>query len=112
MMIKPPAFDAAKKYPLLVLLHGGPETMWGNSLCYPWNHPVMAAPGYAVLLINRRGSTGYGQKFTDEIQNDWGGKPYQDVMTGIDAAGAKYLFVDGTRVAAGGGLAGRPHGGR
>ena len=103
MMIKPPAFDAARKYPLLVLLHGGPETMWTNAWGYRWNQQVFAAPGYAVLLINRRGSTGYGQKFTDDIQNDWGGKPYQDVMTGIDAAVARYSFVDGTRVAAAGG---------
>jgi dipeptidyl aminopeptidase/acylaminoacyl peptidase len=103
MLIRPPNFDATKKYPLLVLLHGGPQTMWTNSWGYRWNEQVFSAPGYVSLMINRRGSTGYGQKFTDEIANDWGGKPYADVMGGIDAAVAKYSFIDGTRVAAAGG---------
>ena len=103
MLIRPPNFDAKKKYPLLVLLHGGPQTMWSNSWGYRWNEQVFAAPGYVALLINRRGSTGYGQKFTDEITNDWGGKAYVDVMDGVDAAIAKYPFIDGTRMAAAGG---------
>ncbi len=103
MMIRPPHFSASAKYPLLVLLHGGPQTMWGNSWGYRWNEQVFSAPGYVTLMINRRGSTGYGQKFTDEITNDWGGKPYEDVMKGVDAAVAKYTFIDGTRVAAAGG---------
>jgi dipeptidyl aminopeptidase/acylaminoacyl peptidase len=103
MLIRPPNFDAAKKYPLLVLLHGGPQTMWSNAWGYRWNPQVFSAPGYVTLMINRRGSTGYGQKFTDEITNDWGGKAYVDVMKGIDATTAKYKFVDGTRVAAAGG---------
>ena len=103
MLIRPPNFDAKKKYPLLVLLHGGPQTMWSNSWGYRWNEQVFAAPGYVALMINRRGSTGYGQKFTDEITNDWGGKAYVDVMDGIDAAIAKYPFIDGTRMAAAGG---------
>ncbi|MBZ5527611.1 MAG: S9 family peptidase [Acidobacteriia bacterium] len=103
MMIRPPNFDAAKKYPVLVLLHGGPQTMWTNSWGYRWNEQVFSAPGYATLMINRRGSTGYGQKFTDEITGDWGGKAYEDVMKGVDAALAKYAFLDGTRMAAAGG---------
>ena len=103
MLIRPPNFDAKKKYPLLVLLHGGPQTMWSNSWGYRWNEQVFAAPGYVALMINRRGSTGYGQKFTDEITNDWGGKAYVDVMDGIDAAIAKYPFIDATRMAAAGG---------
>jgi dipeptidyl aminopeptidase/acylaminoacyl peptidase len=103
MMIRPPHFDAAKKYPLLVLLHGGPQTMWANSWGYRWNAQVFSASGYVTLLINRRGSTGYGQKFTDEITNDWGGKAYVDVMKGVDTALAKYKFIDGTRMAAAGG---------
>src|SRR5579884_2024970 len=80
MLIRPPNFDAKKRYPLLVLLHGGPQTMWSNSWGYRWNEQVFAAPGYVALMINRRGSTGYGQKFTDEITNDWGGKAYVDIM--------------------------------
>ncbi len=103
MLLRPPNFDAAKKYPLLVLLHGGPQTMFSNAWGYRWNAQVFSAAGYVSLMINRRGSTGFGQKFTDEIANDWGGKAYADVMKGIDAAVAKYKFVDGTRIAAAGG---------
>src|SRR5258708_6952554 len=100
MLIRPPKFDAAKKYPLLVLLHGGPQTMWSNAWGYRWNAQVFSAAGYVTLMINRRGSTGYGQKFTDEITNDWGGKAYVDVMNGVDFTLKKYPFVDGTRMAA------------
>ena len=103
MLLRPPKFDATKKYPLLVLLHGGPQTMWGNSWGYRWNAQVFSAPGYVTLMINRRGSTGYGQKFTDEITNDWGGKAYVDVMNGVDYTLKKYPFVDGSRMAAAGG---------
>jgi dipeptidyl aminopeptidase/acylaminoacyl peptidase len=103
MMIRPPHFDAAKKYPLLVLLHGGPQTMWSNAWGYRWNAQVFSGGGYVTLMINRRGSTGYGQKFTDEITNDWGGKPYIDVMKGVDFALAKYKFIDAARMAAAGG---------
>jgi dipeptidyl aminopeptidase/acylaminoacyl peptidase len=103
MLLRPPNFEATKKYPLLVLLHGGPQTMFSNAWSYRWNPQVFSAAGYVSLMINRRGSTGYGQKFTDEITNDWGGKAYGDVMRGIDATLAKYKFVDGTRMAAAGG---------
>lgn len=103
MLIRPPQFDAAKKYPLLVLLHGGPQTMWTNAWGYRWNAQMFAAPGYVALMINRRGSTGYGQKFTDEITDDWGGKAYEDVMKGVDTTLARYPFVDGSRMAAAGG---------
>lgn len=103
MMIRPPDFDAAKKYPLLVLLHGGPQTMWSNAWGYRWNAQVFSAPGYVTLMINRRGSTGYGQRFTDEITNDWGGKPYMDVMDGVDFVLKKYPFTEGSRMAAAGG---------
>ncbi|HUL33136.1 MAG TPA: S9 family peptidase [Candidatus Eisenbacteria bacterium] len=103
MLLKPPQFDGSQKYPVLVLLHGGPQTMWSDAWGYRWNPQVFSAPGYVTLMINRRGSTGYGQKFTDEITNDWGGKAYVDVMKGIDAALAKYPFLDKTRMAAAGG---------
>jgi dipeptidyl aminopeptidase/acylaminoacyl peptidase len=103
MLIRPPHFDAGKKYPLLVLLHGGPQTMWTNAWGYRWNAQVFSGAGFATLMINRRGSTGYGQKFTDEITNDWGGKAYLDVMKGVDAALAKFPFLDGRRMAAAGG---------
>ncbi len=103
MLIKPPDFVATKKYPTLVLLHGGPQTMWSNAWGYRWNAQVFSGAGYVTLMINRRGSTGYGQKFTDEITNDWGGKPYVDVMKGIDASIVKYPFIDKNRLAAAGG---------
>jgi dipeptidyl aminopeptidase/acylaminoacyl peptidase len=103
MLIRPPQFDAKKKYPLLVLLHGGPQTMWSNAWGYRWNPQVFSGAGYVTLMINRRGSTGYGQKFTDEITNDWGGRAYQDVMKGIDAALVKYPYIDKARMAAAGG---------
>jgi len=103
MLICPPNFDAAKKYPLLVLLHGGPQTMWSNAWGYRWNAEVFSGAGYITLMINRRGSTGYGQKFTDEITNDWGGKAYVDVMNGVDYALKKYPYIDGARMAAAGG---------
>jgi dipeptidyl aminopeptidase/acylaminoacyl peptidase len=103
MILRPPQFDAKKKYPLLVLLHGGPQTMWSNAWGYRWNPQVFSGAGYVTLMINRRGSTGYGQKFTDEITNDWGGRAYQDVMKGIDAALVKYPYIDKARMAAAGG---------
>jgi dipeptidyl aminopeptidase/acylaminoacyl peptidase len=103
MLMRPPNFSATNKYPMLVLLHGGPQTMWSNAWSYRWNPQVFSAPGYVTLMINRRGSTGYGQKFTDEIINDWGGKAYVDVMKGIDAAAAKFAFIDKTKMAAAGG---------
>ena len=103
MLIRPPRFDASQKYPMLELLHGGPQTMWSDDWGYRWNPQIFAAAGYVILMVNRRGSTGYGQKFTDEITNDWGGKAYVDVMKGTDAALAKYPFIDKSRMAAAGG---------
>ena len=103
MLIRPSKFDAAKKYPLLVLLHGGPQTMWSNAWSYRWNAEVFSSAGYVTLMINRRGSTGYGQKFTDEITNDWGGKAFADIMDGVEYALKKYPFIDGAKMAAAGG---------
>ena len=103
MLLRPPNFKAMKKYPLLVLLHGGPQTMWSNAWGYRWNQQVFSAAGYVTLMINRHGSTGYGQKFTDEITNDWGGQAYIDVMKGVDYALANNKFIDGSRMAAAGG---------
>jgi dipeptidyl aminopeptidase/acylaminoacyl peptidase len=103
MLLRPPAFDPSKKYPVVMILHGGPETMFGDTWSYRWNTQMFAGPGYAVLMIDRHGSTGFGQAFTDSIQDDWGGKPYEDLMKGLDAALARFPFLDGTRVAAAGG---------
>ena len=103
LLLRPPHFDQAKKYPLLLLIHGGPQGEWDDDWGYRWNPQVMAAPGYVALMINPRGSFGYGHKFTEEISRDWGGKVYEDLMKGVDDAVAKYPFVDGTRLCAAGG---------
>jgi dipeptidyl aminopeptidase/acylaminoacyl peptidase len=103
LLIRPPNFDPTKKYPTLLLIHGGPQGAWTDAWGYRWNQQVMAAPGYVVVMINPRGSTSYGQKFTAEISRDWGGKVYDDLMKGLDAAVAKYPFIDGARVGAAGG---------
>jgi dipeptidyl aminopeptidase/acylaminoacyl peptidase len=96
-LVKPPAFDASKKYPVKFLIHGGPEGAWGNSWSYRWNAELMAASGYVVVMINFTGSTGYGQKFTQAIQGDWGGRPYEDLMKGLDYVEKTYPFVDKDR---------------
>jgi dipeptidyl aminopeptidase/acylaminoacyl peptidase len=100
-MVKPPGFDPNKKYPLKFLLHGGPQGAWGNSWTYRWNAELFAATGnYVVVMINFHGSTGYGQKFCDSISGDWGGKPYVDVMKGLDYVEKTYPFIDKNREAA------------
>ena len=100
-MVKPPGFDPAKKYPLKFLIHGGPQGAWGNSWTYRWNAELFAATGnYVVVMINFHGSTGYGQKFTDSISRDWGGKPYVDLMKGLDYVEKTYPFIDKNREAA------------
>ncbi|MBB5056891.1 dipeptidyl aminopeptidase/acylaminoacyl peptidase [Granulicella aggregans] len=96
-IIRPPKFDPAKKYPLKFLIHGGPQGAWGDAWSYRWNAELMAASGYVVVMINPRGSTGYGQAFIDGVNGDWGGKPYVDLMKGLDYAEAKYPFIDKTR---------------
>jgi dipeptidyl aminopeptidase/acylaminoacyl peptidase len=101
-LVRPPAFDASKKYPVVMLLHGGPQTQWSDTWSYRWNAQAFAAPGYAIVMINRRGSTGFGQKFTDEITNDWGGKAFDDVMAGLEFVLGKYTFADRQRVVAAG----------
>ncbi len=99
-LIKPPGFDSSKKYPLKFLIHGGPQGAWGDSWSYRWNSELFAADGYVVVMINFHGSTGYGQKFTDSISGDWGGKPYVDLMKGLDYAEKTYPFIDKNREAA------------
>ncbi len=99
-ILKPPGFDQNKKYPLKFLIHGGPEGAWEDSWTYRWNAELFAANGYVVVMINFHGSTGYGQKFTDSIQGDWGGKPYVDLMKGLDYVEKAYPFIDKNREAA------------
>lgn len=101
LLVKPPRFDPSRKYPALVLIHGGPQSAWTDSWGYRWNPQIFASAGYVVLMPNPRGSTGYGQRFTDEISRDWGGKVYVDLMKGVDEL-AKLPYVDETRLAAAG----------
>jgi dipeptidyl aminopeptidase/acylaminoacyl peptidase len=96
-LIRPPGFDASKKYPLKFLIHGGPQGAWGDSWSYRWNAELFAANGYVVVMINPRGSTGYGQAFVDGVNGDWGGKPFSDLMTGLDYAEQHYPFIDKSR---------------
>jgi dipeptidyl aminopeptidase/acylaminoacyl peptidase len=102
-LVKPPNFDADKKYPVKFLIHGGPEGAWGDDWSYRWNPELFAAPtsatssGYVVIMINFHGSTGYGQKFIDAINGDWGGAPFEDLMKGLDYAEEHYPFIDKTR---------------
>jgi dipeptidyl aminopeptidase/acylaminoacyl peptidase len=96
-IIRPPAFDPAKKYPVKFLIHGGPQGAWGDSWSYRWNAELFAANGYVVVMINPRGSTGYGQAFVDAVNGDWGGKPFTDLMEGLDYAEQHYPFIDKSR---------------
>jgi dipeptidyl aminopeptidase/acylaminoacyl peptidase len=96
-LIRPPSFDPAKKYPLKFLIHGGPQGAWGDAWSYRWNAELFAANGYVVVMVNPRGSTGYGQKFVDGVNGDWGGKPYTDLMQGLDYAEQHYSFIDKRR---------------
>jgi dipeptidyl aminopeptidase/acylaminoacyl peptidase len=101
-LVRPPDFSFTKKYPALVLVHGGPQGAWGQDWSYRWNAQVFAAAGYVVVMPNIRGSVGYGQKFIDEINGDWGGRPFDDLMAATDHA-ARLPYVDPDRMAAAGG---------
>jgi dipeptidyl aminopeptidase/acylaminoacyl peptidase len=96
-LIPPPNFDPAKKYPVKFLIHGGPQGAWGDAWSYRWNPELFAANGYVVVMINPRGSTGYGQAIVDGVNGDWGGKPFTDLMTGLDYAEQHYPFIDKSR---------------
>ncbi|HYO83830.1 MAG TPA: S9 family peptidase [Bryobacteraceae bacterium] len=101
-IVKPPNFKPDAKHPVLLLIHGGPQGAWGESWSYRWNPQVFASAGFVVVMPNPRGSTGYGQKFTDEINQDWGGRVYEDIMSVVDRV-ASQPWADGDRMAAAGG---------
>ena len=100
-LLKPVNFDARQKYPLLVLIHGGPQSAWNNNWGYRWNPQIFANAGYVVFMPNPRGSLGYGQKFVNDISADWGGKAYTDIMNGV-ADVIKNPYVDKDRIGAAG----------
>lgn len=99
-LVRPVGFDPAKKYPVAFLIHGGPQGSFGNDFHYRWNPQFYAGAGYAAVMVDFHGSTGYGQVFTDAINGDWGDAPYEDLMKGLDHALATWPFLDGTRVGA------------
>jgi dipeptidyl aminopeptidase/acylaminoacyl peptidase len=105
-LIKPPNFDASKKYPVVFLIHGGPQGDWGDAWSYRWNPSLWAAQGWVVAAPNPRGSTGFGQKFVDEITGDWAGKVMIDLEAVFDAV-TKLPYADATRQ----GVAGASYGG-
>jgi dipeptidyl aminopeptidase/acylaminoacyl peptidase len=96
-LVKPPNFDPSKKYPVKFIIHGGPEVPLGDEWSYRWNAELFAANGYVVIFINFHGSPGYGQKFIDAINGDWGGAPFEDLMKGLDYAEQHYAFIDKDR---------------
>jgi dipeptidyl aminopeptidase/acylaminoacyl peptidase len=102
-LVYPPEFDAKKTYPLVELLHGGPHTMNHDSWSYRWNTHVFAAPGYVVTWVNRHGSTGFGEKFSQSILNQWGEMPFEDIMKSADFLLKKLPNLDPQRLAAAGG---------
>lgn len=99
-VVKPVDFDPAKKYPVAFLIHGGPQGSFGNVFHYRWNPQVYAGAGYAAVMVDFHGSTGYGQAFTDSIRGDWGGKPLVDLRKGLAATLERYSWMDGDRVGA------------
>ncbi|MEI8214023.1 MAG: S9 family peptidase [Planctomycetota bacterium] len=100
-ILKPPGFDPNKKWPVVYLIHGGPQGAWEDSWSFRWNPQLWAAQGYVVVCPNPRGSTGFGQKFCDEISGDWGGKCYRDLVAGLEHLN-KLPYVDASRVASAG----------
>jgi dipeptidyl aminopeptidase/acylaminoacyl peptidase len=99
-VVKPWNYVEGKKYPVAFLIHGGPQGSFGNGWSYRWNPQTYAGQGYAVVMIDFHGSTGYGQAFTDAISQDWGGKPLEDLQKGWAAAQKEYAFLDGANACA------------
>jgi dipeptidyl aminopeptidase/acylaminoacyl peptidase len=94
IIVKPPFFDPSKKYPMIFLIHGGPQGHWEDDFHYRWNIEMFAAKGYVVIAPNPTGSTGYGQQFTNDVSRDWGGRPYQDLMKVYDYSLKNFKFLD------------------
>src|SRR5690606_14092726 len=99
-VVKPHGFEPGRRYPIAFIVHGGPQASFQNIRNYRGNAQVFAGAGYGVVMIDFHGSPGYGQAFTDSISRDWGGKPLVDLQRGLEAAIAKYPWLDGERVCA------------
>jgi dipeptidyl aminopeptidase/acylaminoacyl peptidase len=101
-VVRPPGFDSSKKYPLFVVIHGGPHSMWRDQFFIRWNYHLLAAPGYVLLLTNYSGSTGFGEAFARSIQGDPLKGPADEINEAADAAIREFPFIDGSRQCAGG----------
>jgi dipeptidyl aminopeptidase/acylaminoacyl peptidase len=99
-VMKPADYQAGKKYPVAFMIHGGPQGAWNDDFHYRWNPEVYAGAGFAVVAINPRGSTGYGQAFTNAVSGDWGGAPLGDLKNGWAAALERYSFLNGDEACA------------
>ena len=99
-VVKPAGYEEGRKYPVAFLIHGGPQGSFGNGWSYRWNPQTYAGAGYAVVMVDFHGSTGYGQEFTDAISGDWGDKPLVDLQKGWEYALGEYDFLDGDRACA------------
>jgi dipeptidyl aminopeptidase/acylaminoacyl peptidase len=99
-VVKPAGFERGETYPVAFLIHGGPQGSFSNNFHYRWNPQTYAGQGFAAVMIDFHGSTGYGQAFTDSISGDWGGKPLEDLKLGLAAALERFEFLDGDRVCA------------
>jgi predicted acyl esterase len=99
-VVKPWNYQPGKKYPVAFLIHGGPQGSFGNGWSYRWNPQTYAGQGYAVVMIDFHGSTGYGQAFTDAISQHWGDRPLEDLQKGWDAAQKQFDFLDGGKACA------------
>ena len=99
-VVRPHGFQPGRRYPVAFLIHGGPQGSWGDDWSYRWNPQTYAGKGYAVVMVDFHGSTGYGQAFTDAISNHWGDRPLEDLQKGWAAALAKYPWLDGANACA------------
>ena len=99
-VVKPHGYQPGKRYPVAMLIHGGPQSAFGNAWSWRWNPRTFAGAGYAVVFIDFHGTPGYGQAFTDAVSRDWGGKPFQDLQLGLAAALQRFDFLDGGRACA------------
>lgn len=102
LILKPPSFDEGKKYPMVVLLHGGPQWAFTDTFHYRWNAQIFASDGYFIFMPNFRGSTGYGEKYKEAITRNWGSYPYEDVLSGVEYLTEKFKFIDKEKMAAAG----------
>ena len=102
-LLRPPQWEAGKKFPVVLLIHGGPQGAWLDTWHSRWNYQMMAAPGYGLVIVNPRGSTGYGQAFLDSVTKNWGDEVYTDLMGALNDALARNAWMDSTRLGATGG---------